>query len=249
MKLHLVKKIAAGVALTAAATGASAEWSANAGVANNYLWRGLTQTVNEPVISGGIDYAHESGFYAGTWAANVQYTEDSEAATFAYEHDLYFGFSGEAGGMSYDIGYLYYNYNEDAAFDFSEVYGTLGFGDFSVTAYILAHAQPDEEDFVAEGGGEADFGFGSAYYLSFDYGFELGDGWTMGLHAGYHDGDFVEAFNFADATTYDYVDYNVSFAKDAFSFTVSSTDLDEESTSAALSNDDIKYVVSYTFEI
>ncbi|MEM7468250.1 MAG: TorF family putative porin, partial [Pseudomonadota bacterium] len=71
-----MKKITAAataVAITGLlSTGAVAgDWTANASFSNNYLWRGLTQTQNEPVVSGGIDYAHESGFYVGTWVANV----------------------------------------------------------------------------------------------------------------------------------------------------------------------------------
>ena len=43
---------------------------------------------------------------------------------------MYGGFAGEAGGISYDIGYLYYNYDAEAEFDFGEVYGSIGFGAF-----------------------------------------------------------------------------------------------------------------------
>ena len=40
--------------------------SANVAVTNNYLWRGLEQTNGQSAVSGGIDYASDSGFYAGT---------------------------------------------------------------------------------------------------------------------------------------------------------------------------------------
>lgn len=233
-----IAKLAAGVALATAASTSFAEWSANATVANNYLWRGLTQTVDEVMVSGGIDYADESGFYIGTWAANVSYAADD---AYSYEHDVYFGFSGEAGDISYDIGYLYYNYNDAPEIDFSEIYGSIGIQDFSVTAYVMVHTEADEP-------AGYDFGFGSAYYLSADYGFDLGNDWSMGLHLGYHDGDFVEFFNFGDGETFDYIDYSVSFAKDAFTFTISDTDLDGP-THNVTHNGDVKYVVSYDFEI
>ena len=83
-----------------------AELSGNVSVTNNYIWRGLTQSINESAVQGGIDYADESGFYIGTWASNVSYDSDD---AYSYEHDIYFGFSGEAEGFSYDVGYLYYN--------------------------------------------------------------------------------------------------------------------------------------------
>lgn len=240
----LVKAISAATAL-AAVVSAQAETSANVTVSNNYIWRGLTQTTDEPAISGGIDYASDSGFYAGTWVSNVQYASDD---AFSYEHDLYLGYSGEAGSVSYDFGYLYYNYNEGTGFDFGEIYGTVGVGGASVSLYLLANTEAEESDFDDEDGDEADFGFGSAYYISADYGFDLNDDWSMGLHIGYHDGDFVHAFNFGDGETFDYTDYNVSFSKDAFTFLISGTDL-ETSGADALNNDDTKFVVSYSFEL
>ena len=89
--------------LFTAAGSAQAEWSANAAMTNNYLGRGLTQSIHEAAIQGGVDYAADSGFYVGTWASNVSYDSDD---AYSYEHDIYFGFAGEADGFSYDIGYL-----------------------------------------------------------------------------------------------------------------------------------------------
>lgn len=212
--------------------------SANVSVANNYIWRGLTQTMNEPAISGGIDYASDSGFYAGTWVSNVKYEEED---AYSYEHDVYFGFSGEAGDISYDVGYLYYNYDANAGYDFGEVYGSIGYGNFSATLSVLANAEPDE------GPGE-DFGFGQATYLSLDYGFAVESGTEIGFHLGHHQGDFVESFN---GVTDSYIDYGVTVSKDGFSFMISGTDLDDNddfANQAARDNDNIKYTVSYSVE-
>lgn len=212
--------------------------SANVSVANNYIWRGLTQTMNEPAISGGIDYASDSGFYAGTWVSNVKYEEED---AYSYEHDVYFGFSGEAGDISYDVGYLYYNYDANAGYDFGEVYGSIGYGNFSATLSVLANAEPDE------GPGE-DFGFGQATYLSLDYGFAVESGTEIGFHLGHHQGDFVESFN---GVTDSYIDYGMTVSKDGFSFMISGTDLDDNddfANQAARDNDNIKYTVSYSVE-
>ena len=159
-----------------------AELSGNVSVTNNYIWRGLTQSINESAVQGGLDYASESGFYAGTWVSNVAYDSDD---AYSCEHDMYFGFGGEAGNVAYDIGYLYYNYDSQAGFDFGEVYGSLGFGNFSVGLSVLANAEPDE----APG---QDFGFGKATYLSADYVIPLESGTEIGFHIGRHDGDFAE---------------------------------------------------------
>ncbi len=222
------------------------DFTANISASNNYLWRGLTQSENEPAVSGGIDYAHDSGLYVGTWVSNVSYATPD---TFSYEHDMYVGFAGEYNEISYDFGYLYYNYDEQADFDFGEIYGSLGYKGFSVTAYILAHTEADENIGVGEDGGDYDFGFGSAFYISGDYVFEIREGLELGLHVGYHDGDFVDAFNFADGT-YEYVDYNISLAKGGFGFVVSHTDIGDNTTQnvSGLHNDSVKFVVSYTVD-
>ncbi|PCI78933.1 MAG: hypothetical protein COB20_05850 [SAR86 cluster bacterium] len=230
MNSRILSLVTAGLLLSAGSVQAD-EWSANFGASNNYIWRGLTQTTNEPAISGGIDFAADSGFYAGTWASNVSFAADD---VYSYEHDLYAGFAGEADGISYDIGYLYYNYDEEAGFDFSEVYGSIGFGAFTVGLNVLADTEADE-------GIGQDFGFGEATYLYADYTTEVGDGVELGFHIGSHKGDFSEAFNGVPG---DYIDYNISLSKNGFSFMITSTDLDDVGPDN-LDNDDVKFVVSY----
>lgn len=215
--------------------------SANVSVTNNYIWRGLTQTMNEAAVQGGIDYASDSGFYAGTWASNVKYGADD---VYSYEHDIYFGYAGEAGDISYDVGYLYYNYDTEAGFDFGEIYGTVGYGNFSATLYVLANAEPEEKDFfeVEEGVFEdGDLSFGSTTYISLDYGFALESGTEVGFHIGSHQGDFNEGFNGVPG---DYIDYSLSLSKDGFGFMISGTDLDDAGPDA-LDNDSVKFTVSY----
>lgn len=235
-KLGLVTATAA---LSFVSATALAEVTANGSVTNNYLWRGLTQSNNEAAVQGGLDYASESGFYIGTWASNVQYASDDG---YSYEHDVYFGWSGGE-DITFDVGYLYYNYDDSQKFDFGEIYGSIGVGGFSGTLYILANTEADEPS------PSLDYGFGQAYYLSLDYGFELENGLGISLHVGQHDGDFVDAFNgIAVNGDASYIDYGVTFSVDAFSFTISDTDLPSEGCFACggyLDNGEPKFVVSY----
>ncbi len=236
--MQINKSLAAAAVVVAGvtATPVYADWSANAAMTNNYIWRGLTQTENAAAIQGGLDYAHESGFYAGTWVSNVNY---APADVYSYEHDIYAGFGGEAGAFTWDVGYLYYNYDKEAEFDFGEVYGTLAIGGFSASAWVLANTEAEE----ALG---QDFGFGEAYYVSLNYGFEVGDGVEIGIHGGYHSGDFVEAFNGVDGA---YYDMNLSVSKGGFGFMVSDTDAGGPAAEGGLDNDGIKWVVSYSVDI
>src|SRR5476651_498722 len=55
----------------------------NVGLFSQYIFRGLTQTNEKPALQGGFDYAHSSGFYAGTWASNITWFTDQNANTLA----------------------------------------------------------------------------------------------------------------------------------------------------------------------
>lgn len=246
-----MKKLLIASAISAAAllasTSSFAQLSASATITNNYLWRGLTQSMNEAAIQGGVKYTGASGAYIGTWASNVEYDPGD---AYSYENDLYFGFSGPiSDGITYDIGYLYYNYDENAGFDFGEVYGTLTVGNLALKAFLLTNAEPDE---VALGRPDWDFAAFETYYFSGDYSIPMASGAVVGLHLGWHSGDFAEAFN---GVTDDYFDYNISIAKDGFSGMISMTSLgsdddgdgvEDYASMPARDNDEIKFVVGYT---
>ena len=55
----------AALVLSLTAVAAQAEVTGNAAVVSDYNWRGISQTSQDPALQGGIDYSHESGFYAG----------------------------------------------------------------------------------------------------------------------------------------------------------------------------------------
>lgn len=243
-----MKKILLASAVSVAALMASAptfaQLSASATVTNNYLWRGLTQSMNEAAVQGGVEYGTSSGLYFGTWVSNVEYDPGD---AYSYEHDMYFGFGGEAGSLSYDLGYLYYNYDENAGYDFGEVYGSISVGNFTLGGYFLTNAEPDEAP------GE-DFGAFKTYYLYGDYGIPLQNDLTLGLHLGYHKGDFAESFN---GVTDDYFDYNISLSKGGFTAMISKTTLgtddngdgfEDYASEPPRDNDEIKFAISYTID-
>ena len=87
--------------------------TANVGIFSQYIFRGLTQTNTNPAIQGGFDYAHSSGFYAGTWLSNISWLTDSPAYKSApLEWDFYGGYRGSFGksDFGYDVGLLQYYY-------------------------------------------------------------------------------------------------------------------------------------------
>ena len=86
--------------------------TANVGLYSQYVFRGLAQTNERPAVQGGADYAHASGFYAGTWLSNVSWFSDTNAGNSnSLEWDLYGGFRKSwENGFAVDAGYLRYEY-------------------------------------------------------------------------------------------------------------------------------------------
>ncbi|MDH5694276.1 MAG: TorF family putative porin, partial [Gammaproteobacteria bacterium] len=122
----LAVALAAGTALPTVA-GADG-LTTNIAVSNMYLWRGQNLSPNGGVVSGGLNYGL-GGLYTGMWTSSE---------TGGHETDLYLGFGGEAGGLSYDISYWHYLYPEDgkiADSDLSEAVLSLGYGPVKLTAY------------------------------------------------------------------------------------------------------------------
>jgi len=113
-----------GAALPAYATGndfLGGKVSANIAMLNDYRFRGISLNNEGFAIQGGFDWSHESGLYVGTWATNIS---DFNGASI--ESDFYGGYSGEANGVSFDIGGLLYHYPGGTGTDYTEVYGSTG---------------------------------------------------------------------------------------------------------------------------
>ena len=146
----MTKSLVLGAALATAftSTAAFADVTANIGVASQYFWRGITLSAPAPQVSGGVDYAHDSGFYAGVWTS-------SEGLYGGPETDFYAGFGGEVEGISYDIGFISYQYLQAESLgygtnqDFEEIYFGLGYGPVS---FSYANDSDNETDYITLSG-------------------------------------------------------------------------------------------------
>jgi len=101
-----------GLAVLPVVAQAEIELTGNIGFASNYVWRGVTQTNDQAAISGGIDFGHGSGFYAGTWISNTDF-DATGADKASVEVDVYLGVSREVGDFSYDVGLISYAFPQD----------------------------------------------------------------------------------------------------------------------------------------
>ncbi|MBX6769232.1 MAG: hypothetical protein IRY90_19130 [Actinomadura rubrobrunea] len=80
-----------------------------AAVANDYLFRGISQTRNNWAVQGTFDLAHESGVYVGAFLTNAKFLASPWNDT-RQELDLLAGYRFALGRVNVDIGYVGYLY-------------------------------------------------------------------------------------------------------------------------------------------
>ncbi|MCP5285087.1 MAG: hypothetical protein H6933_09320 [Burkholderiaceae bacterium] len=168
MKKTLITLAAAAAAVVAPSL-AMAEVSANVAVTTKYKFRGQDQSDASkaalPAIQGGFDWS-EGGFYLGNWNSSIGWADTGT------EMDFYGGYSGEAAGMSYDVGVLHYYYpGTTLGINTTELYGSLGWGPLTAKYSRTVSGKY--------------FGFeGAAGYLELNAEMEVASGLTFVGHVG-----------------------------------------------------------------
>lgn len=231
-KTLIATSLASAVSLSALplSSVAAAEVSANVGVVSNYFFRGVTQTDDSAAVQGGLDYAHESGFYAGTWGSTVDFNDGT-----SYELDLYAGYGGSIGNLGYDVGYVYYAYPDADDADFGELYGSLTY------SYLTAGLAYTVNSQVSDG---SPFDVGDLYYYA-GVDVPFGDsGYSGSLYYGFYTFD-------ADSSTndLDYGHWSAGLSKDAgefgsVGFNLEMADIDPSAGDP--NSDDLKFWISWS---
>lgn len=146
--------------------------SMTATLASDYIWRGQSQTAGKGAVQGSVDVAHESGFYAGIWASNVddaafQNSDGTKGADV--EFDYYLGYAGNiTDDISYDLGWAVYTYPQAHNLDVKEWLASVSAYGFTVgTKYAY---DPDSKLYT---------------YIAYDY--ELPYGFGIGVSYGLTD--------------------------------------------------------------
>jgi uncharacterized protein (TIGR02001 family) len=192
--------------------------SYNVGLFSEYIFRGYTQTHNDPALQGGVDYEHSSGLYLGLWSSNISWINDAGASNSGHslEVDVYGGYAGEFGdtGITYDLGFLQYFYPGDMkstspAANTLELYAGLGYKDLSFTYYEVVSKDAWTAGKNNGSGDDAD----GSFYASLDFEHDIGQylnvsGLTGTVHVGHQ--------NFAGAANNDisYTDWLIGIDKE-----------------------------------
>lgn len=116
--------------MVAEAGAQAVEVSGNVSIGSDYAFRGISQTLEEAAVQGGLDLAGPSGVYLGVWGSSVNFGEDLAAGPRAQmELDFYGGIAPTVSGFDLDLGAVYFAYPGAASgrsYDFYELYAGLG---------------------------------------------------------------------------------------------------------------------------
>lgn len=202
--MNLKKLVMGGVAAAVLTAGSvnvanAGEIEANVALSTDYIFRGISQTDNDPAISGGFDYSLDNGFYAGIWASNVEFA-DSNGDGVTTEIDLYGGWAGEISeGVELDLGYVYFVYpGASGEFNYSEFVAGISFGDLGFgLVYSPDYFGSDEDAFI----------------FNVDYSVGLGENLSLDLHSGYSTVSGDDDFFAAGVDSY--VDYSIGLSTSA----------------------------------
>ena len=195
----MMKKTLIATALAAASLPALAEISGNVALTTDYRFRGISQTDRNPAVQGGFDWAHDSGFYLGTWGSNVDFAGSLELDYYGgYAHDI-------NDSLSFDVGAIYYDYPGDGGnLEFWEVYGGLS-GDLGPVS--LSGTVSYSNDYFGESG--------DAFYYDLGASYELPAEFSLAAHYGYQtiDDGSVKDAGFFSSNEDNYQDWSIGVSR------------------------------------
>ena len=194
---------ATATASTPAATAPAAPaspFTANVTLASQYVSRGFRQTWGKPAIQGGFDYTHPSGLFAGTWLSSVS-SKFIEGGSV--EWDLYGGYGGSIGDLSYTGTIYYYVYPgarmsaAATSYNYGEFVTALTYKWFTAKYWLTYTPNYFGYDSQSLGIGNGKNSRGSGY-LDLNTNIDLTHGFSLLLHYGWERVQNFSAYNWQD---------------------------------------------------
>jgi uncharacterized protein (TIGR02001 family) len=227
---------------------AAENFSAAVWFTTDYVFRGISQTDENPAVQGTLNYNHPLGFYFGVWGSNVDITPGNSV-----EIDSYVGYTNSIYGINYDLSFLYYWY-PGADGDPKPTYLELHVG----LSYPLTVDWPVVPTFSV------------GYFYSPDYLFEDGDGhyvnakidlalpmkFGIAVEGGYQhvQGDALTGGDMGEGgdSGYDYFHYRAGVYKEIFGFNLdlsfhNTADIDSDFFGEGLADERVVFTISREF--
>lgn len=170
---------------------AESNFSWNAGVTSDYVFRGISQSNRDIAFQGGVDYAFgDSGFYAGAWGSNVDF---QDVLGPDIEVDLYVGYNTDiTDNVNFDVMLTRYTYHgSDGLYgniDYNELITKVGLKDVGTLTVGYTNDYSNSGENVT--------------YVNLGHSWDLGGEYTLNAGFGRTFSDFG-----------DYNDWNVGVSK------------------------------------
>ena len=184
---------------------AQSTWSVSGNLAltSDYLFRGLSQTSQDPALQGGVEAAHSTGVYVGAWGSNVNWLSDLSSTgspvSNSLEVDAYAGWRGAiTDEVKFDGGIYTYYYPGDYPHGFTkadttELYLGVGWGPATLK---YSYALTDTFGFADSEGSD---------YVDLSVNWEFVPSWTLNAHAGHQ--------RISESPSADYSDWKLGVTK------------------------------------
>lgn len=156
-----------------------AQIAATLTVTSDYDFRGISQSARNPALQASLDYALDSGWYAGAWASNVDFGDDTD-----YEANFYAGLAGGGQGLQWDAGLIYYVFPQTSEYDFFEAYAGVENGWLEGRLW-----------YASDYGGRETDGHTHAFYLEGNAVIALPRDFSLQLHVGMATGEYWKEVN------------------------------------------------------
>lgn len=117
----------------------AAEFTGNAALTTDYVFRGISQTQGDPAAQAGFRVAGESGVYGQVWGSTVEYAGDIGASS---EIDYVVGWGGKlADDWALDVNVTYFDYpSARVDLSYAELIGMVTYRD---TTWLMLGYSPD----------------------------------------------------------------------------------------------------------
>lgn len=101
-------------------------------ITSNYVFRGISNSNNNPAVQGGFTYSLPAGFYVNVWGSSIDFF-DPAGKQATVEFDTIAGLSNDIGDFHYDINIDRYNYPRASAANYYELITALTYRIFTAT--------------------------------------------------------------------------------------------------------------------
>lgn len=183
LKAAILAALLAAPAVSFAQEAEESNFSWNAGVVSDYVFRGVSQSGKDLAFQGGVDYAFgDSGFYAGIWGSNIDF---GYRAAPDLEVDGYVGFNTDLGEkFNFDVmltRYTYHGDDNDGNIDYNELITKFALKD--VATLTVGYTN----DYSNTGENVTYVNLGNSWDLGNDFSLNAGFGRTFADVSDYND--------------------------------------------------------------